>query len=517
MTETEAYKILSDLSDQEELEIKQSKARSSHLEFMKHTWMKSKIDPFIIGFHTERICNEIDQAIENYRKGISTYLLISVHHRAGKSDIVSRYLPPHLLGEFPDSEVMQVTYNSSLSTKFSSFGRNVFRSEKYKELYPHVKLSKESNAKDYWEVYDDSIKQTVNGKLFACGLTSGLTGSGWNFGILDDYCAGRKDAESKVMRDNAWEAFTNDFMTRAAPVHICIILATQWHWDDVNGRIRNEMKINPLFPEFKMVSFPAKAKDYKGEGSYSGKFLFEERYGKEWYEKQYATLGKYSSAALLDCDPQMRNGSILSTDGIVFIDKNDLSIPSNTATKWIRVWDLAHTEKQRSGDDPDYTSGTFMAITTSPGDPVKHIWIKNVCRIRAGATKRDNFMRLYATKDDKYSNQVIESSIDSKDAYDYAKNNMPDINWRSIVISGDKIVRCSPLEPSFETKGHVHVVKDETWNDDWLDEVMKFDGSDSGHDDQIDNISAGWAYLDSGAGVQMSEETRAALMARRAR
>ena len=278
----------------------QEESKRSHLCFMQHTWMK-KDSPFFIGFHTRKICERIDRAFEDFRNGQSTYLLINVHHRAGKSDIVSRYLGPHFLGEFPSEEVMQVTYQANLAISFSSFGRNIFRSEKYEKIYPNICLSKETNKKNEWVITDKNNK-LLGGKLYASGLQSGLTGSGFALGILDDYCSGRAEAESIVQRDNAWEAFTNDFMTRAAPVSIVIVLATIWHWDDISGRIKNEMQQNEYFPKFEILQFPARARDYKGEGTYIGKYLFLERFNEKWYDTQYATLGKYSAAALLDCE-----------------------------------------------------------------------------------------------------------------------------------------------------------------------------------------------------------------------
>ncbi len=333
--------------------------------------------------------------------------------------------------------------------------------------------------------------------------------------LLDDPISGRKDAESKTIRDNIWDAITNDLLTRLAPVHIVIILATQWHWDDPNGRIDSEMAKNPDFPRFETMRFPAKSVDYTGEGSYPNKYLFMERYSEAWYRSQYATLGRYGASALLDCDPQMRSGSILSTDGIVYHDKDDPRIPSDTAIQWAQVWDLAHTAKQRNGDDPDYTSGTLLGFQRVPGDDIPHLWVKHVARCREGATKRDAFIRVHTQKAGRFVKHGIEASIESKDAYDYVVNAIPEFSWRQIPIKGDKTVRLTPLEPIFEAAGHVHVIRG-SWNDEWLDELIKFDGSESGHDDQIDNLSAGYEML-IGTGNHAPDGVKSAMARRRGR
>lgn len=470
------------------MEIDAEKARRHHLDFMQYTWAKT--EPFVVGFHTRKICERIDRAFEDFRNGKSTYLIVNVHHRSGKSDILSRYLPPHFLGEFPDKEIISVSFKAALTEKFTAYARNIFKSEKYQQLYPSIELSQESNAKAYWEIIDKKTGKPTYGKLFGSGLSSGITGSGAHLALCDDPISGRAAAESTVIRDSVWDAITNDLFTRLAPVHIVIILATQWHHDDPSGRIRKAMKDDPYFPQFDIMTFPAKADDYEGEGKYPGKYLFLERYPEMWYRTQRSLLGKYGAAALLDCNPVLRTGSILSVEYITV----EPIVPEDKELKWARVWDLAHTAKQRNGNDPDWTSGTKLAFEKRDGDPILHLWIADVFRTRDGAKKRDKAIYDIATKDGYYVMQAVENTIDSKDAYEYITAEMPDVKWKKLTIKGDKAARVSPLEKIFETPGHVHI-KEADWNDAWISEIASFDGQGKAHDDQVDNLSAGYSLL----------------------
>jgi phage terminase large subunit-like protein len=498
--------------DDDLIEWERLNAKDRHLAFMKYCWLKGDKEPFIAGFHTRAICERIDKAFEDFANGVSTCLLISVHPRAGKTDIVSRYLGPHFLGEFPDKEVMQVSYQSGLASTFSAYGRNILRSDKYRELYPHIYLSSETNKKADWVIADHKDKPT-GGKLYAAGLQSGLTGNGYHLGVLDDYFAGRAEAESLVQRDNAWHAFTDDLMTRAAPVSITIVVATQWHIDDINGRIKKEMESNPDFPQFEVMSFPAKAKDYRGPGKYPRDYLFEERYPSEWYRKKYAILGPYSSAALFDCNPTIREGGRFNVSLIDYYEKS----PGVADKRWLRTWDLAHTARQRSGDDPDWTSGTKLSFEMLPGDPVPHLWVDNVFRVQDNAAERDAKIKALVNSDGAYIKQAVETSLDAKDAYQYLKSAMTEISWNGVSLAGkgDKGARATPLEAIFNCPGHVHV-KRADWNNDWVTELMSFDGTGKAHDDQVDNLSLGY-YLAVGGGssAQMSEEKRAQMRARR--
>lgn len=486
-------------------------ARSSHLKFMEYVWRFGSSKPFQKGFHTYRICEAIDEVMENFRNGISSYVLVEIHPRAGKSELISRNLPPHFLGEFPGEEVLSSGYSADLAATFSGDARDIAQSYKFKELYPDTYMDLKSSAKDDWKLYH---KNGVAGSNKSSGLLSGLNGKGAALAILDDHTPGRADAESKVKRDKTWSAFTDDFLSRLAPIHIVFVIATSWHHNDLNQRIRKEMKKNPDFPEFKVISLPAKAKDYKGPGEYPNEFLFMERYNKKWYLMKYATMGKYSAAALMDCNPRIKGGEILNTELIEWVDADDDRL-LRLKSQWFRVWDLAHTAKQRSGDDPDYTSGTLLTFTKPTiHDPVPHLWIKHVTRCRQGAVKRDAIIKKHVLKDGKFVKQAVETSLDSKDAYLYLRKAMPDVKWLKVDLSkkGDKLVRVTPLEPIFEAPGHVHVVRG-SWNDDWLDEVDKFTGDGKEHDDQVDNLSAGYLVA-LGRGYTMSDEQRAAMRAR---
>jgi predicted phage terminase large subunit-like protein len=90
---------------------------------------------------------------------------------------------------------------------------------------------------------------------------------------------------------------------------------------------------------------------------------------------------------------------------------------------------------------------------------------------------------------------------------------MPQISWKSILEKGDKAARATPLEPIFAAPGHVHAERGE-WNDAWIDELLRFDGSGRDHDDQIDNLSAGYqnelgsAQADPRAGLALAARRR---------
>lgn len=468
--------------------IRKAIARKSHLRFIQHCW--SSGEEYAVGRHTRTICHLIDEAVEDFKHGKATYLVVKVHPRAGKSEILSQNLTAHFIGAFPDKEVMICCYNSTLAEKNSRLARKIIAGEKYKELYPNIDIE---GGVAQWNIAGYKAMVT------ASGLLSGVTGNGYSLGMVDDYIQGPEAAESQVIRDKIWEEFRGSFFTRRAPVSITIILATQWHVDDIIGRIEDVM--NPQsknykkdFPQFKIVSFPA----CDGEGDVwvekkdgvkahwehqKWDYLFTERFEPVFYRQQLAALGSYRFSALYQCNPQIRGGNLFDTSKIKYHDNvNDFP-----KTRYYRIWDYAHSEKQTQKADPDWTSGTLLTYNRIEGQ--WHLWIKDVVRIRGKSPERDGYVRAATDKDGMGVPIAVERSIDSKDSVDAMQAAL--MGKRTVIpinISIDKVARAGYVEPIFEA-GHVHILRG-SWNLDWLTEVKEFPSGK--HDDQVDNFTAGY-------------------------
>lgn len=477
--------------------IEGAKTIFSHLEFYKYFWKTQTNADLLIGVHTRLICEEIDEAIDKFERGESSYLLITVPPRHGKSDIVSRYLPARFMGLYPDNDVIITTYASSLACDMSADSRKIVRTEEFKNIFG-VELSCESSAVDKWQMQDRK------GTLTASGLLSGITGKGAHLLILDDYCSDRSDAESEVIREKAWKSFTDSFMTRRAPVCICIVLATPWNTDDIIGRIKklnnpNDKDYKEDFPKFKQISFPAENADFdfihadgtieriKYDYLFTDKVLngrkYAGRFTPEFYRQQKAVLGEYSYQALYMCNPTVRGGNTLKVGNV----KIHNSLSEFPAIRYDRIWDLAHSEKQTQKADPDYTSGTLVGFRNVAG--VVEVWIKDVVRLRASAPERDTVIYSTMEKDGGAVQIGIEISLDARDTV-LIMQKATKGRRRIIPIktTGDKVTRMSYLEPAFEA-GNVHILRAD-WNSDWIKEAREFPSGK--HDDQMDNLSAGY-------------------------
>lgn len=449
-------------------------AKRSHLAFMNHTW--NQVDPYVIGMHTREICSIIDDAINKFREGISSFILIEVPFRHGKSQIVSRDLPPHFLGEFPEREVMLMSYGEQLSNQFSKHSRKLIQSDLYKSIYPDITLDRYNKSVGEWAIDENT------GKAQYSGLGGAKTGMGYHLGIADDLIKNREQAESDPFRQKIWESFKDDFLTRRAPVSITICLWTPWHIDDVGGRIRKAMEEDPNFPRFQFYKFPAFSKDYP-----TG-YLFPERFSPEWYETQKATLGSYSFSALMQCDPTPREGNQFKGKGIRIIEANE--VPDGLV--WCRGWDLASTEKQLRKDDPDYTVGSLVGVYLQPTDLknvfIPHVYVKDCKYGQWAAPKRNQIIRDTALLDGAGVRVAVEGFAGYKDAYEIVKSVLKGIrSVKKSNLPGSKEAKASVLETPYE-EGHIYFVRG-PWNSFLESHFKKFP---VGHDDGVDSVCVGY-------------------------
>jgi predicted phage terminase large subunit-like protein len=454
--------------------VKAEFARRHQLDFMKYCWMRQ--DPFIVGKHTKEICSEIDKAIENYRNGISSYLIVMVPFRHGKSDIVSRYLPPRFMGLFKDAEIIVASYAAELAHNLSRFARNVFKSKKFAEIFPGRSLNPDSAAVGHWEDYEGLGSATF------VGVGGSGAGLGFSLGIIDDYCKNREEAESITIRDKTWNWFTDVFMTRRAPVSITLIACTPWNIDDLIGRLKKKMVEDILFPKFKIIKYAAESED--------GELLFPERFSPEWYASMKSILGSYGTASLLQCDPIQRGGNMLKVDRIQIIDK------APDGLQWCRAWDLASTEDQVTKSDPDWTSGALVAMDYKfdliTREYIPKIYVKDIIAMKEEAPTRNRRIRQTADIDTQEIRIAVECVAGYKDTYTILENVFEgNYNIEPVVPTKDKVVRSTYFEPIIEA-GNFFLVRGD-WNGALIEEMASFPNGI--HDDRWDSVMTGVEVL----------------------
>lgn len=233
------------------------------------------------------------------REGIGR-LLITLPPRHSKSFNVSRMFPAYVVGKHPDWRVMLASYAANLAQRFSRQARNLLLLKEYQAMFPGVTLSQDSHAVNSWAIAG------YEGGMDAYGVGGGVTGNGGHILIADDLISGRANAESAVMRQHAWEWFTDDFSTRIDVAYAAqIVTHTRWHEDDPIGRIRKR------FPgKWVELNLPAIAEENDPMGREPGEALWAEKFPLKTLEDLRATLGAYSWASEYQQHPTPREGGL---------------------------------------------------------------------------------------------------------------------------------------------------------------------------------------------------------------
>ena len=320
--------------------VARERARRGMLAFMGRCWNGGARTPFIVGRHTIGICRKLDDAVRRLKQGKSTYMLIRVPVRHGKSLAVSTYFPAFCLAHLwhMDPDIMLVGCDDDLATGFSRAAQEIVQDERYKTLFPGVEVHKKYTSAGEWGC------NRRRGRVRALGFGGGAMGRGATILIPDDWCRNREEAESPDLRRKRWDSLRNDLLTRCAPVSIVAIVGTPWHIDGLQERILAEMRTNEDFPRFSVVSYPARTRRDDGTWEY----LFPERFGEDWYRERYATLTPYEAAGLLDVNPVAASGNMASRDWFLKVP----TPPTGRVVKKVRYWDCAATAKRTS----DYTA-----------------------------------------------------------------------------------------------------------------------------------------------------------------
>ena len=471
-------------------------ARRKMLHFLKYVWWEK--EPLIIGRHTRKICKAFDKAIDRFIAGKSTYLLIQVPFRHGKSTVSSIAFPAYFLARLHDinPSLIQTGYGADLVEDFSRLTKRVIKSPEYQTLFPHVRLSAGVDNISKWQIEGSTGIQTY------AGLDGGMTGKGGHLLICDDYLKNRKEARSKLINRSRWQGFNTDFRTRGAPVHICVVVATPWVVNDVAGMIQKNMKEVEDFPKFHIIRFPARKpkrnetgdveKDQKGNVTYE--YLFPERFPDEWYEGHYASLGALS-AGLLDCSPTLEGGEQFKIERV---KKVPLSAFPADAVR-VRGWDLASSIPTDT-TDPDWTVGAEISVERLDGGRVR-IWVWDVEMMKKEAPERNKRIVRVIKQDIEAGRRkgVMESFGAYKDAYSTMVRliNLKGLNYqlKSSKQSGSKEAKLSDLENSFYY-GEVYIPEGVYWAEEFLKQFGEFPNGD--HDDICDAVQVAFHELVSG-------------------
>jgi phage terminase large subunit-like protein len=326
-------------------------------------------------------------------------------------------------------------------------------------------------------------------------------------GLIDDPYKDRAAAESKKIRDNVWEWFTDVFWTRLQPPPgtfalpgSVIIQHTRWHEDDLIGRI---LRGDLAGYKFERIRLPAICEDEDDIlGRQIGEALWPERFTAEELHRIEVSIGPYSWASLFQQRPRPKGADVFNC--IDFPVRFTLKDLDWKGMRIILACDPAATDDTRN----DF-SAAFVLGAKGFGDDLE-VWALHGWRDHLQIP--DLVAKLVELQDKYFRAPIaIESVQGFKAVPQMLRKIDPRLRIREIRPIGDKFTRAQPVAAAWN-RGKFYVPLDAsivkrrglagryevTWADELINEAQVFTGVNDQEDDQIDTIAHGFNELKSG-------------------
>lgn len=343
-------------------------ARRRLLHFTKATFPGE----YEAGWVHEDICMRLERFSRQITERKSPRLMLLMPPRHGKSELASIRLPAWHLGHNPTHEIIDVGYNLDLPMGFSRKVREVARLPVYRNIFPGMEMSKESQAIERWMT-------TAGGAYMAAGVGGGITGKGAHMLIVDDPLKNDEEASNPLNREKLWNWYQSTAYTRLAPGGGVLVIETWWNDDDLAGRLQLLMNTTPEADQFEIIKYPAlsEAWEYRDEDSLEiirseheltasetdgrdltllrppDTCLHEARYDTEALKKVRANLQPRIWSALYQQNPVPDEGMFFKQE--YFVTQH--GAPELRGCQIYTAWDFAVGLKQQN----DWTVGATIA------------------------------------------------------------------------------------------------------------------------------------------------------------
>jgi len=241
---------LSSVAAAEEL-LRRRKARRNLLPFCQFTFPAYSTPPHLIA---------LSEALEAVERGELKRLIVLMPPRHGKSELISLRFPCWYLAKHSEDYIVQAGYAESIALTHSRQARDIFILPEMRRLFPTIyhrpeRAGQETIIPERQAAHEWGTKQ--GGSYYAVGIGGGLTGRGFNIGIIDDPVKDEEEAASLTVREKVWDWYQKVFRTRAEPDAAIIVVMTRWHISDLVGRLIELADESPESDQWKILHFRA--------------------------------------------------------------------------------------------------------------------------------------------------------------------------------------------------------------------------------------------------------------------
>lgn len=429
-------------------------------------------ESLIDNWHIKYLCDILQVELERINLGNlkNQDLIINIPPRSLKSFIATIAFPAWSWIHKPNLKVVASSYSQDLSLKHNVLTKSILESNWFTAQWGDLisNSSDSINTKEYFESTTKGIR--------ACTSTGGtVTGLGGDIIIVDDPINPKK-ATSEVERNVANEFFDRTLTTRLNNPHIglFIIIMQRLHENDLTGHL---LKLRP--EDFKHICIPAElvgnVVPEELRHYYENDLFFQNRFTREYLNKQKIALGSYGYAGQFLQSPSIEGGGIVKRAWFKTFSLKELP---DERIVWNFVIDAAYTKK--TYNDPS----VIVAYTNFNNN----VYIRSVSRVWYELPQLLRHIRAFA-----YENGYSHRSkiyIEPKASGISAAQQLKFSSGLNIILDespkDDKVTRLSEVSPIIEA-GRVHLLFNAGWVEDFLQEIEMFPNGNN--DDQVDCLS----------------------------
>lgn len=395
------------------------------------------------------------------------------------------------IGKDPALGVVFASYSEDLGKAANTYLQRMMASPRYQRTFPRVKLPiiglghNEMRYKRNSELLE-FVGQTGSFRNTTVG--GQINGFGLSLGVIDDPIKGRKEAQSKQVRNSTWSWLTDDFFLRFTENAGLLMIVTRWHIDDPIGRWLQK------FPETELLSYAAIAEtDRHGTSDWSvqqdyreiGEALFPEHKSLDFLNERKKAMTQASWQAQYQQRPFVSGGGVLPIEKLRIIPGWSAKDPDIVAS--VRYWDKAGTVS----DEASYTAGVLMHKMRDGRFVISHVvhgkWL---------AIDREKKIKFWAETDSRLygaNYQIVVEQEPGSGGKESAENTVRMLfGYRVSVdkVTGAKEIRADPFAAQVQG-GNVWLVAGD-WVVDYIEEAEVWP---QGRKDQIDASSGAFNKL----------------------
>lgn len=420
-------------------------------------------DAYKHNWHIEAVAHQLQRCLD----GENRRLIVTQPPRSLKSICTSVAFVAWALGHNPSLRFACVSYSNDLALFFSRQFRTVVTSEWYRELFPQMRIKRET---------DIECVTTKGGGRVATSIGSTFTGRGADIIIIDDPMKG-DEAQSEKARAAVSDWYSSTLLSRLNDKEkgVIILVMQRLHEDDLAGKLLAEGDWHHL--DLPAIAVEDQSVPIGPDETYdreAGEALHPERESLETLERLKTRLGSLTFSAQYQQRPVPIEGNLIKRE---WFKHYETPPERTTGTRIVQSWDIATTV----GSTNDYSVCTTWMMVKND------YYLIDVWR---GRKLYPDLRKMLITLAHRHGPNtiIIEEAGPGIQLLQDLKSDAPPGVPRPVGVKpkGDKRNRMEACSSRFEA-GQVHLPKDAPWLHELLHELLAFPSSR--HDDQVDSVS----------------------------